>query len=57
MEFKTVRGGQGLEESAAEALAQINQRGYEQQLRHEGVQRILKLGMAFSGKQVAVVSE
>lgn len=57
MEFKTVRSGQGLTESAAEALAQINQRGYEQQLRHEGVQRVLKLGMAFCGKQVAVVSE
>lgn len=57
MEFKTVRGGQAIEESAAEALVQINQRGYQQQLQHEGIQRVLKLGMAFSGKRVAVVSE
>lgn len=57
MEFKTVRGGQDLQKSALEALSQINQRGYEQQLHHEGVSRLLKLGMAFSGKQVAVVSE
>jgi len=57
IEFKVARGKQTLEESAEEALFQINHRGYAAQLGSEGIQHILKLGIAFSGKQVAVVSE
>ena len=57
IEFKVARGNQTLEESAKEALLQINQRGYVQQLQAEGITRILKLGIAFSGKRVAVVDE
>lgn len=57
MEFKVAHGKQTLEESAEEALFQINHRGYVAQLGSEGIQHILKLGIAFSGKKVAVVSE
>jgi hypothetical protein len=57
MEFKVARGNQTLQASAEEALAQIDQRGYVEQLHSAGIQKILKLGMAFSGKQVAVASE
>jgi hypothetical protein len=57
MEFKVARGNQTLQASAEEALAQIHQRGYVEQLHSAGIQKILKLGLAFSGKQVAVASD
>lgn len=43
-----------LEALAEEALAQIDNRRYNMQMKQEGIDDILKLGIAFSGKKVIV---
>lgn len=43
-----------LEALAEEALAQIDNRRYDMQMKQEGIDDILKLGIAFSGKKVIV---
>ena len=43
-----------LETLAAEALAQIEGKEYDAELLEDGVKHVLKLGIAFSGKQVIV---
>ena len=45
-----------LETLAAEALKQIDDRAYDTEMREEGVEVILKLGVAFSGKRVKIQS-
>jgi hypothetical protein len=54
MEFKRVSKATQLESAAKKALAQIDERRYETDLREYPVKRILAIGMAFSGKRVAV---
>ena len=44
------------EKDLEEALAQIEEKRYEQELRNRGVQDIMKLGIAFEGKKVWVRS-
>jgi hypothetical protein len=39
---------------AEEALKQIDDKGYDAEMREEGIAVILKLGIAFSGKKVKV---
>lgn len=57
IEFKTVRGEhQDLQIAAQEALTQINDRRYDQSLYAQGIRRILKLGLAFRGKSVAMLA-
>ncbi|MDO4476212.1 MAG: AAA family ATPase [Lachnospiraceae bacterium] len=46
-----------LHELALAALQQIYDRQYDTEMTAKGVQRIIKLGVAFSGKKVDVVSE
>jgi len=46
-----------LKELAAAALKQINDKKYDEELRSSGVDNIIKYGVAFSGKNVAVLSE
>ena len=43
-----------LDELSAEALAQIDDRRYDTEMRENGIRNILKLGIAFSGKKVKI---
>ncbi len=55
MEFKKA-GKETLEEAANKALDQIEENRYEQELISRGVNDILKLGIAFEGKEFGVKS-
>ena len=58
LEFKTVRDETtDLEKAAQQAMHQINNRHYEVELRQKGLQRILKMALAFRGKQVQVITD
>ena len=39
---------------ADEALAQIDEKRYDAEMKEDGIQDILKFGIAFSGKKVSV---
>lgn len=43
-----------LEKLAIEALAQIDRKRYDSEMRNDGIEHILKIGIAFSGKQVII---
>lgn len=51
------RNDQELEELAKDALDQINTKRYDSAMKTDGVNAIVKYGIAFSGKQVKIVSE
>ncbi|WP_448821750.1 AAA family ATPase [Cetobacterium sp.] len=55
-EFK-VGNENSIEEKAKEALAQIDEKRYDISMKNNGVSKIIKIGMAFSGKDVAIESE
>ena len=46
-----------LDALSAEALDQINKKGYDTEMREEGVADIIKFGIAFSGKRVKIRTE
>ncbi len=54
MEFKAVKNTQPLTDAAQAALQQIDQRRYQAELEQHRLSDILKIGLAFSGKQVAM---
>jgi hypothetical protein len=56
LEFKVAEEGETLDSAAAQALNQINERDYETELWQKNIQKILKIGLAFSGKEVAMQS-
>lgn len=53
-EFKKARDKETLTEAARAALQQIDDKQYESELQQLGVVRVLKLGIAFAGKQVHI---
>lgn len=55
-EFK-VGNENSIEEKAKEALTQIDEKRYDISMKNNGVSKIIKIGMAFSGKDVAISSE
>ena len=59
IEFKKTYSDEGetLEQAAAAALKQINDKQYVQELQTRGIKEVLKLGIAFEGKKVLVVDE
>ena len=58
LEFKTVLDeDSALPIAAEQAIQQINQRHYAAELQQRGLQRILKMGLAFRGKKVYVLTE
>ncbi|MCE3237756.1 MAG: AAA-ATPase-like protein, partial [Gammaproteobacteria bacterium] len=57
LEFKVGKKGIDLQAAANEALEQINQRGYVAELTQKNIKNILKMGLAFYGKEVALASE
>ena len=56
MELKFEKGlnDKALDSLSAEALQQIDDKGYDSEMKEEGVTSILKLGIAFSGKKVKI---
>ncbi|WP_294157902.1 AAA family ATPase [uncultured Selenomonas sp.] len=57
LEFKTAETEDALEKKAQEALAQIEERGYDAEFRARGVGVVRKYGIAFCGKTVCVKFE
>jgi Predicted AAA-ATPase/PD-(D/E)XK nuclease superfamily len=58
IEFKTVRDEKiDLKSAAAEALQQIEHRAYATELKQRGLQRILKMGLAFRNKEVTMQTQ
>ena len=57
IEIKVAKTYQDLEEKCDEALRQIEEQKYEEALRQEGYQDILKYGVAFYRKECMVKAE
>ena len=59
MELKSETGlnEEELKVLSAEALNQINDKRYDTEMRSDGVESFLKLGIAFSGKKVKIKTE
>ena len=55
MELKISKTKKGMEESAEKALKQIDEKKYDTKLKARGIKNILKIGIAFYGKEVKVV--
>ena len=55
MEFKISKTKKGMEERARKALKQIDEKKYDTKLKARGIKNILKIGVAFYGKEVKVV--
>ena len=55
MEFKISKTKKEMEESAEKALKQIDEKKYDTRLKARGIKNILKIGIAFYGKEVKVV--
>jgi hypothetical protein len=54
LEFKVADTASELQAAAEEALEQINQCGYAAELMQKNIKNILKMGLAFCGKEVAL---
>ena len=54
MEFKISKTKKGMEERAEKALKQIDEKKYDTKLKARGIKNILKIGIAFHGKEVNV---
>lgn len=52
IEFKKARRDETPQQAASAALRQIEEKRYDLELRERGVKDIVKLGIAFAGKQV-----
>ena len=57
MEFKISKIEKGMRARAEEALKQIDEKKYDTRLKARGIKNILKIGIAFYGKSVKVVSK
>ena len=55
MEFKISKTKNGMEERAQKALKQIDEKKYDTKLKARGIKNILKIGVAFYGKEVKVI--
>ena len=55
MEFKISKTKKGMEERAQKALKQIDEKKYDTRLKARGIKNILKIGVAFYGREVKVV--
>ena len=49
--------GDRLDEMAKESISQINEKEYETELKKTGVKNIIRYGVAFSGKEVRIITE
>ena len=55
MKFKISKTKKGMEEKAEKALKQIDEKKYDTKLKARGIKNVLKIGVAFYGKEVKVV--
>lgn len=51
------KGSESLDRLAADALRQIDEKRYETEMRVVGIQEILKIGIAFRGKEISIKSK
>lgn len=54
LELKSIEDVKDLASKAEEALAQINQKEYESEIKSRGIDNIVKIGIAYCGKELAV---
>lgn len=54
LKWKSNLNDKALEQLSQEALAQIDEKKYDAEMRQEKIGKILKLGIAFSGKKVKI---
>ncbi|MEJ2443833.1 MAG: PD-(D/E)XK nuclease domain-containing protein [Exilibacterium sp.] len=54
MEFKRAKSSNHLDKQAESALAQIDRLWYQAELEQHKTDRIIKIGLAFAGKRVAM---
>lgn len=57
IEFKVAKSAELLQTAASDALKQITDKNYAAELQHKGIERILKMGLAFYRKEVAMLVE
>lgn len=59
MELKSETGlsDEELESLSVKALAQINDKRYDVEMKNDGIENVLKMGIAFSGKKVRIKTE
>ena len=55
MEFKISKTKKEMEDKAQKALKQIDEKKYDTKLKARGIKNILKIGIAFHGKEVKIV--
>ena len=54
LKWKSGLGKNELEELSMEALKQIDEKRYDLELKEDGIDNLIKLGIAFSGKTVVI---
>jgi len=54
LKYETKLSEEQLESLSEKALKQIEDKRYDSEMRADGVENILKLGIAFSGKKVKI---
>ena len=54
LKWKNVLDTDELEELSREALSQINEKRYDLELKEDGIENVIKIGIAFSGKKVVI---
>ena len=54
LKWKSSLGKDELEELSREVLSQIDEKRYDLELKEEGIENVIKLGIAFSGKKVVI---
>jgi hypothetical protein len=54
LKWKKKLSAEALSELADESLAQIDEMRYDAEMKEDGIQEILKFGIAFSGKKVNI---
>ena len=54
MEFKISKTKKEMEDKAQKALKQIDEKKYDTKLKARGIKNILKIGIAFHGKEVKI---
>lgn len=57
LELKTAKSKEELKARSNEALSQINEKEYKTEMLHFNIKRILKIGLAFHGKEAEVAYE
>ncbi len=54
LKWKSKLGSRELESLADEALKQIEDKRYDSEMHEEGINEIMKFGIAFSGKKICI---